>query len=98
MIRPGWCWKDVTISGVDGNPNGMWFGSGSNEGPGYGDEVGRFFQNVASVLFHALLINEKKFISLVSKSESDFKGSKMVIHSFMQHIFYWVPMCHNLPS
>lgn len=48
----------------------------------------RFFQNVASVLFHALLINEKKFISLVSKSESDFKGSKMVIHSFMQHIFY----------
>lgn len=49
----------------------------------------RFFQNVPSILFHAFLTNEKKkFISLVSKSESDFKGSKMVIHSFTQHMFY----------
>lgn len=43
MLRPVWCWKDVTISGVDGNPNGMWFGSGSNEGAGNGDEIGKIF-------------------------------------------------------
>ena len=56
------------------------------KGPGMVMKLERFFQNVPSINFHAMLTNEKKLISWVSKSESDFKGSKIVIHLFMQHI------------
>lgn len=64
------------------------------------DEGRKKLQKLFSILFYALLIDEKNVNIMIHfigfKIWKQFNGYKMVIHSFMLHIFYWVPMYNHL--